>query len=100
MSYKPEDLESERANINLISDKYPELNMTMKLVLGGFSSRIVNIKIVPNVLLGTIFEVPEDIVNVQGAVEKCDDADCSLSSYVKINMSPTPEFLISVINGE
>ena len=64
MSYKPEDLESERADINLISDKYPELNMTMKLVLGGFSSRIVNIKIMPNVLLGTIFEVPEDIVNV------------------------------------
>jgi len=53
-----------RANINLVSDKYPELNMTMKLVLGGADSRLVNIKIVPDVLLGTIFEVPEDIVNV------------------------------------
>jgi hypothetical protein len=63
-TYDPAVLEDSKAEINLVSDKYPELNMTMKLTLGGDSSRIVNVKVVPDVLLGTIFEVPEDIVDV------------------------------------
>ena len=63
-----------------MSDKYPELNMTMKLSLGGDESKIVNMKIMQDVVLGTsIFEVPEDIVNVQGAVSKCDGDNCALS---------------------
>ena len=64
MTYDPKQLQSNRADINLVSNKYPDLNMTMSLALGGELSRIVNIKIMPFEVLGTIFQVPEEIVDV------------------------------------
>jgi len=59
-------MSTERATIKLISDNYPDFNMTMILKLGGsIDSSIVNIKIKPDLFLGDdIFEVPEDIVDV------------------------------------
>ena len=47
LTYDPKQLQTNTAEINLISDRYPELNMTMKLKLGGIDTRIVNIKIMP-----------------------------------------------------
>jgi len=51
-SYDPALLNTESAEIRLVSNNYPELNMTLQLKLGGVDSRIVNIKIKPYVLLG------------------------------------------------
>lgn len=46
------DLEKSNAWINIASDKYPDLNMTLQLTLGGLENRILNVKIVPDVLMG------------------------------------------------
>lgn len=46
-TYDPAQLETENALITLVSDKYPELNMSLSLKLGGVESRIVNMKIMP-----------------------------------------------------
>jgi len=60
--------------------------MTMQLRVGGDDSRIVNIKIKPELLRGKDqFEVPEDIVNVQKPIEQCDGLNCELNKFVKIN---------------
>ena len=74
--------------------------MTMSLSLGGQESRIVNIKIKPDLLLGEDqFEVPTDIVDPYKATENCDGLNCELNKFVKINMSPNPEFLVTIVNG-
>ena len=100
-TYNAADLERDNAWINVVSDKYPDLNMTIKLTLGGLENRIVNVKIVPDLLMGNdIFEVPEEIVDVQNAVAECNGVNCELSKFVKINLSPEPDFLIRVQNGE
>jgi hypothetical protein len=51
-SYNTSSLNGEYAEIKLTSKKYTELNMTMQLRVGGDDSRIVNIKIKPDLLLG------------------------------------------------
>lgn len=52
-------------------------------------------------MLGSdIFEVPEDIVDVQNAVQECNGENCELSKFVKINMSPNPDFLVTIQNGQ
>ena len=94
-SYNATTLNGEYAEIRLTSKKYDTLNMTMQLRVGGDDSRIVNIIIKPDLLLGEDqFEVPSDIVNVQKPIENCDGLNCELNKFVKINMSPTPEFLL------
>lgn len=99
--YDPAVLDNSTADINLISKKYPEMNMTMTLTVGGNLTKIVNIKIMPFVLTGgDLFEVPDDIVDVQGAVAECWGANCQLRKFIKLNMSPDGDFLLTVINGE
>ena len=95
------DLEKSNAWVNIYSDKYPDLNMTLQLTLGGIENRILNVKIVPDILMGNdVFQVPEEIVDVQNAVSECNGVNCELSKFVKINLSPEPDFLIRVQNGE
>jgi hypothetical protein len=99
--YDPAVMDNTTADINLISKKYPEMNMTMTLTVGGNLTKIVNIKIMPFVLTGgDLFEVPDDIVDVQGAVAECWGANCQLRKFIKLNMSPDADFLLTVINGE
>lgn len=88
-------METETAQVKLISDNYPNLTFTMDLKLGGDESRIVNIKIKPDLLLGDdVFQVPEDIVDVQNAIVTCDGLNCELSKFVKVNQSPTPDHIL------
>jgi hypothetical protein len=47
-----------------------------------------------------VFEVPTEIVDVQNAVVQCDGVNCELNKFVKVNMSPNPDYLISVWNGQ
>lgn len=92
---------TETAQVKLISANYPDLNFTMDLKLGGDESRIVNIKIKPDLLLGDdVFQVPEDIVDVQNAIVICDGLNCELNKFVKINMSPTPDHILTLFNGQ
>lgn len=100
-SFDPQQLSEVSADINLISNKYPGINMTLSLRLGGNESKILNMKIKPSDSSGiSVFEVPDDIVDVQGALTECWGSNCNLYNFVKIDMKPIPDQLVKVINGD
>lgn len=76
----------------------------------SYTSRlpIINLKITKNLLTDelastkahdSVFQVPEDIVNVTDHL-KCSNADrCKLSEFVLIDTSPNPEYLVKVMSN-
>lgn len=94
------DIDSYKVKIELGDSKHSDPSYQSSLPL-------INIKITKNYLFNSndasshdsVFEVPEDIVNVTDSL-LCQNAEtCILSDYVDIDTSENPEYLVKIMSN-
>ena len=101
----PDQLKTSKASFDLMNKKaaYKDtrLNVVIKLAdtppNSDIKSPMINIKIRPS--NRAVFEVPQEIVDVQTNLGTCTGDNCALDKYLTVNTEEAPQQLITVSNG-